>query len=122
MECWECIYGAFCLDAELKFRIFTIDIEVWREQPEGRTNSIWIWYDHLKSIVCVLAIRLVRTSFVSLVKSRSCTDFNEIVCRFRSERSSRDRVSISLRSCVNFAKYSLEFGSDLKNLHRGGEL
>ena len=35
---------------------------------------------------------------------------------------SRDRVSISLRSCVDFTRCSLEFGSDLKNLHRGGEL
>ena len=28
--------------AELKFRIFTIDTRVWRELPEGTTNSIWI--------------------------------------------------------------------------------
>ena len=46
---------------------------------------------------------------------------------------SRDRVSISPRSCVDFAGIvcrfhqvidwsSLEIGSDLKNLHRGGEL
>jgi len=35
---------------------------------------------------------------------------------------SRDRVSISLRSCVDFARCSLEFASDLKNLHRDGEL
>jgi len=27
---------------ELKFRIFTIDIGVWRELLEGTTNSIWI--------------------------------------------------------------------------------
>ena len=47
--------------------------------------------------------------------------------------SNRDRVSISPRSCVNFAEIvyrfhqvidwnSLEIGSDLENLHRGGEL
>ena len=57
----------------------------------------------------------------------------EIVCRFR-----RDRVSISSgarkpRSCVYFAEIvcrfrqvidwgSLEIGSDLENLRRGGEL
>ena len=51
---------------------------------------------------------------------------------------SRDRVSISPRSCVAFVRSaqaeivcrfrqvidwsSLEIGSDLKNLHRGGEL
>ena len=35
---------------------------------------------------------------------------------------SQDRVSISPRSCVDFARCSLELGSDLKNLHRGGEL
>ena len=35
---------------------------------------------------------------------------------------SRVRVLISLRACVDFTKCSLEFGSDLKNLHRGGEL
>jgi len=27
---------------EMKFGIFTIDIGVWRELPEGTTNSIWI--------------------------------------------------------------------------------
>ena len=31
-------------------------------------------------------------------------------------------VSISLRSCVDFARSSLEFGSDLENLYRGREL
>jgi len=39
--------------AELKFRIFIIDIEDWRESLEGMTNSIWIMRDHLKSIVSV---------------------------------------------------------------------
>ena len=43
---------------ELKIEIFTIDIEVWREPPEGTTNSIWIRCNHLKSIVSALAIRL----------------------------------------------------------------
>jgi len=33
--------------AELKFGIFTIDIGVWRELPEGMTNSIWIRCDQL---------------------------------------------------------------------------
>ena len=47
-------------------------------------------------------------------KSRSCVDFAEIVSRFHLERSSRDRVSILPRSCVDFARCSLEFGSDLK--------
>ena len=41
---------------ELKFGVFTNDIGVWRELPEGTTNSIWIRCD-LKSIVSVLAIR-----------------------------------------------------------------
>ena len=40
--------------------------------------------------------------------------------------SSRDRVSISPRSCVDFRQVidwsSLEIGSNLKNLQRGGEL
>ena len=58
------------------------------------TNSIWIWWDQWKSIVSMLAIRLKEhVSSVGQV---------EIVCRFRqdrvsilSERSSRDRLSIS---------------------------
>ena len=45
------------------------------------------------------------------ISPRSCIDF-----------ISRDRVSISLRLCVDFARCSLEFVLDLKNLHRGGEL
>jgi len=49
---------------ELKFRIFTIDIGVWRELPEGTTNLIWIWSDQWKSIACVLEIRLEGTGFV----------------------------------------------------------
>ena len=39
--------------------------------------------------------------------SRSSVNFAQIVCRFRLERSSRDRVSISPRSCVNFARCSI---------------
>jgi len=87
---------------ELKFEIFTIDIEVWRESPEGTTNSIWIRCDHLKSIVSVLAIHLEPISSVWIsrdrvsISPRSCVDFvqstqAEIVCQFR-----RDRVSILL--------------------------
>ena len=34
----------------------------------------------------------------------SCVDFAEIVCQFRPVRASRDRVSISPRSCVDFAR------------------
>jgi len=62
-----------------------------------------------------------RNQLVCSAKSRSCVDFVEIVCRFHPECSSLDRVSISPRSCVDFTRCSLEFGSDLKNLHRGGE-
>jgi len=68
--------------AELKFEIFTIDIGIWRELPEGTTNSIWIRCDHLKSIVNVMAIHLEPVGSFGQV---------EIVCRFR-----RDHVSISL--------------------------
>ena len=87
--------------------IYTIDIGVWRELLVAMTNSIWIWCDQWKSIVYVLVIHFEGTSFVCW--------------------SSRDRVSISFRalkqrSCVDFARCSLEFGSDLKNLHRSGEL
>ena len=39
-------------------------------------------------------------------KPRSCVDFAEIVCRFRQ--------------VIDWG--TLEIGSDLKNLHRGGEL
>jgi len=108
--------------AELKFEIFTIDNGVWKELPEGITNSIWIRNDHLKSIVSVCAGDSFEIGFVCLAKSRSYVDFTKIVCQFHLERSSRDRVSISLRSFVDFARCSLEFSSDLRNLHRGGEL
>jgi len=87
--------------AELKFRIFIIDIGVWRELPKGMTNSIWIRCDHLKSIIGVMAIHFGTVWFV---------------------RPSRDRVLILPRAlkprlCVDFARYSLEFGSYFKNLH-----
>ena len=59
--------------AKLKFEIFTIYIGVWREYLEGMTDSIWIQYNHLKSIVSVLAIRLEPASPFGQV---------EIVCRF----------------------------------------
>ena len=85
---------------ELKFRIFTIDIEVWREWPEGTTNSSRLCCDHLKSIISVLVIHF-GTNW--------------------SVRPSRDHVSISPRSCVDFARCSLEFSSDLKNIHRDEE-
>ena len=45
-------------------------------------NSIWIWCDQWKSIVCMLAICFEGTSFVCW--------------------PNRDRVSISSRSCVDF--------------------
>jgi len=64
--------------------------------------------------------RFIWNWLVHLAKYKSCVDFVKIVCQFRQERSSRDHVSISPRSCVNFARSSLKFGSDLKNLHRGG--
>ena len=54
------------------------------------------------------------TGFRLLAKLRSCVNFVEIVCQFRSERSSRNRVFISPRSCVDFARCSLEFGSDFE--------
>ena len=85
---------------ELKFGSFTIDIRVWRQLPKGTADSIWIWCDHLKLIVSVLAIRF-RNRLVRSVKSRSCVDFVEIVCRFHLKRSSRDWVSISLRSSIS---------------------
>ena len=52
------------------------------------------------------------------ISPRSCVAFvrsaqAEIVCRFR-----RDRVPISPGDILEF----IEFGLDLKNLHRGGEL
>ena len=60
----------------------------------------------------MLAIHLELVGLFGLVK---------IVCQFR-----RDFLSVSLGAlksilCVDVAKSSLEFGSDLKNLHRGGE-
>ena len=56
---------------------------------------------------------------------------DEIVCRFRRDRVLISPRALKPRSCVDFAEIvcrfrqviywsSLEFGSDLKNLHRGG--
>ena len=45
----------------------------------------------------------------------------EIVCRFRRDRLSISFGALKPRSCVDFARCSLEFGSDLKNLHWRGE-
>ena len=92
------MYGASVWMTELKFRIFTIDIIVWGELPEGTTNSIWIRCDHLKSIVSVLAIRF-GTGFGQV----------EIVCKF-----CRDYVSISTgalkpRMYVDLAKIVCQF-------------
>ena len=49
-----------------------------------------------------------------LAKSRSCVDFAEIVCRFRSERSSRDRVLIS--PDVRWSLVRVAGGNDKHNL------
>jgi len=106
----------YVLMAELKFEIFKIDIGVWKDD---KLNL---------DLVCLFEINCKCTGnsfgigFVRLARSRSCVDFTEIVCRFRSKCSSRDRVSLSPKSYVDFARCSLEFGSDLKNLYRGGEL
>ena len=86
--------------AELKFEIFTIDIRVWKELPEGTTNSIWIRCDHLKSIVSVSAIRWNR--LVRSAKSRLCADFVEIVCRISPG-------TLKSRSCVDFAEIVCRF-------------
>jgi len=45
------------------------------------------------------------------ISPRSCVDFAEILCRFRPDHSRRDCVSI-------LPDDILEFGLDLKNLHR----
>ena len=66
---------------ELKLEISTIDIVVWKELPEGTTNSIWIPFDHLKSIVSV-CWRFIWNWFHPFSQV-------EIVCRFH-----RDCVSI----------------------------
>ena len=55
--------------------------------------------------------------FVRSVQPRSCVNFTEIVCQFRSERSSRDRVSISPDDILKFVGVRLRF----ENLHRGGD-
>jgi len=85
---------------ELKFRIFTIDIGVWRELPEGTTNSIWIQYDHLKSIVSMLAIHLEPIGLFGQVM---------IVCRFAQYRVSISSGKLKPRSCVDFAQIVCQF-------------
>ena len=72
------------------------------------------------------------------ISLRSCVDFvrseqAEILCRFHRDRVLISSGALNPRSCVDFAEIvcqfrqvidwgSLEIGSDLKNLHRGGEL
>ena len=60
----------------------------------------------------MLAFCFEGTSFVCW-PSRDRVDFAEIV--------SISFGALKSRSCVDFTR-SLEFGSDLKNLYRGGEL
>ena len=71
---------------------------------------------------------MVHSSWIAELKVTS-----EIVCRFRRDRVSISSGALKPRSCVDFAEIvcrfrqvidwsSLEIGSDLKNLHRGGEL
>ena len=43
------------------------------------------------------------------ISPRSCVDFAEIVCRFRPERASRDRVSISPGDRLEFIENRLRF-------------
>jgi len=69
--------------------------------PEGTTNSVWIRYDHLKSIVYVLEIHFVGTGFVRW-PSRDRMSILSRSCRFCSERSKS-------RSCVDFAKIVCQF-------------
>ena len=58
----------------------------------------------------IVELKVSRRDRVSIssraLKPRSCVDFAEIVCQFRQ--------------VIDWS--SLEIGSDLKNLHRGGEL
>jgi len=86
--------------AELKFEIFTIYIGVWRELPEGTTNSICIRCDHLTSIVSVSAIRL---------ESIGLFGQDEIMCRFRRDRVSISSRTLKPRSCVDFAEIVRRF-------------
>ena len=67
------------------------------------------------------------------ISLRLCVDFTriaqaEIVCQFYRDCVSISLESLKLRSCVDlprlcvdFFRSSLEFGSNLKNLHQGGE-
>jgi len=76
-----------------------------------------------------LLVRSTKPVRVERFRVCECVDFvwsaqSKIVRRFRRDRvehSSQDRVSVSPRSCVYFTRCSLKFGSDLKNLHQGGE-
>ena len=80
-----------------------------------------------------LSLDLVRSVEINCTYAGDSFEGTDLVCW-----PSRDRVSISSRPCVDFAESaqsrdrvsispgdilsSLEFGSDLKNLYRGGEL
>jgi len=88
----EGMYDAFSLASWAEVWNIIIDIGVWRALPEGMTNSVWIRYDHLKSIVYMLEIHFVGTGFVRWpswdrvsILSRSCVDFLQ-------NAQSRDRV------------------------------
>ena len=87
--------------AELKFEIFTIDIGVWRDSPEGTTNSIWIRCNHLKSIVSV-CWRFVCNQFRLFGQV-------EIVCRFRGDRVSISSGALKPKSCVDFTEIVCRF-------------
>jgi len=114
------MYGAFCLNSWAEVGTLQLILEFgescrWRGQTQFGSGEI----SGNQLYVCWRFVW--RNRFRWLAKLRSRVDFAEIVCRFR-----RDRVLISFgalksRSCVDFARCSLEFGSDLKNLHWRGE-
>ena len=105
---------AWCIPfvlAELKIWYPHNCIGVWRELLEGMTNSIWIdfgsliwiWCDHMTSIVTLLLGFVIIVWWVNIrvwsAWRRSCVDLRVyIVCRSRGG----DRVSIVERCWVHW--------------------
>jgi len=99
----ECMYDSSRLDSWAEVGSLQLILEFdkscrWRRQTQFGSgqisgNQLYVYW------------RFVwRNRFRLLAKSRSCVDFTEITCWFRSEHLSRDRVSILPRSCVDFAR------------------
>ena len=118
-----------------------MEISRWRRQSRWyayKGGSRCIAKTCFESSGCLSSMELIWMNYESLdplgrghvgsrndaaqsLKLKSCVDFVKLVCRFCRDWWSRDLVSISPRSCVDFDRCSLELSSYLKKFHRVGE-